>query len=64
MARGQGDSLFLPCTTLAFRYSMPFIPALSRPGGLPREFLQHYHFIERLTSRAAERNLKSTDTIV
>jgi hypothetical protein len=43
---------------------MPFIPALSRPGGLPREFLQHYHFIERLTSRAAERNLKSTDTIV
>jgi hypothetical protein len=64
MARGQGDSLFLPCTTLAFRYSMPFIPALSRPGGLPREFLQHYHFVGRLTSLAAERNLKSTDTIV
>src|ERR1035438_9542016 len=29
MARGQGGSLFLPCTTLAFATPCRFIPALS-----------------------------------
>src|SRR5215831_19336686 len=29
MARGQGGSLFLPCTTLSFATSCRFIPALS-----------------------------------
>src|ERR1017187_1074024 len=35
MARGQGGSLFLPCTTLAFATPCRFIPALSRPAGCP-----------------------------
>src|SRR5207247_1099726 len=30
MARGQGGSLFLPCTTLSFVTPCRFIPALSR----------------------------------
>src|SRR5438876_435518 len=30
MARGQGGSLFLPCTTLSFATPCRFIPALSR----------------------------------
>src|ERR1039457_4648453 len=43
MARGQGGSLFLPCTTLAFATPCRFIPALSRPGGLPHEFCRITH---------------------
>src|ERR1017187_6853213 len=35
MARGQGGSLVLPCKTLSFATPCRFIPALSRPGGLP-----------------------------
>src|ERR1039457_4869734 len=35
MARGQGGSLFLPCTTLAFATPCRFIPALSRPAVCP-----------------------------
>src|SRR5437764_5020382 len=36
MARGQGGSLFLPCTTLSFATLCRFIPALSGPRGPPR----------------------------
>ena len=43
MARGQGGSLFLPCTTLAFATPRRFIPTLSRPGGLPHEFCRITH---------------------
>src|SRR5438477_12415210 len=35
MARGQGGSLFLPCTTLSFATLCRFIPALSGPWGPP-----------------------------
>ena len=38
MARGQGGSLFLPCTTLAFATPRRFIPTLSQTWGLPHKF--------------------------
>src|SRR5260370_10915005 len=52
MARGQGGSLFLPCTTLSFATPCRFIPALSR-----HECPHHIRLVQLLSRNRRDRTL-------